>query len=92
MSSSEFALDGAESAALRLKAKSAEFATAVDDLVAEHESSMAPLFKSSTVRQAMQEGGNVQSRALLGADFGPDAPLFPGGLVASEDGLFWVSP
>jgi halogenation protein CepH len=50
---------------------------------------MTPLFKSSVVRQAMQEGAQVQTRAQLGEYAGAEAPLFEGGLVASVDGLFW---
>lgn len=92
MSTTEFALEDAESAAMRFKARAAEFQTAVDELVADEEQSMVPLFKSSVVRQAMQEGAQVQTRAILGADLGPDVPIFDGGLVASDDGMFWVAP
>jgi hypothetical protein len=38
----------------------------------------------------MQEGSQVQARALLGAD--AEAPLFDGGLVLSGDGYFWSMP
>ena len=89
LSSTEFALDDAESAALRFKTRSSEFADAVDDLVEDEENSMVPLFKSSVVRQAMQEGAQVQTHALLGEDAEAEAPMFPGGLVASTDGMFW---
>ena len=92
MSSSEFELHDAESAALRFKKRSAEFADAIDELVGEREQSMAPLFKSSVVRQAMREGAQVQTRAQLGEDAGADAPIFDGGLVASADGMFWLVP
>jgi len=92
MSSSEFALADAESTALRFKKRSSEFADAVDVLVDEKEKSMVPLFKSSVVRQAMQEGAHVQARALLGEDAGADVPVFDGGLVASTDGMFWLQP
>jgi FAD-dependent halogenase len=91
VSSGESSLADAESAARRIKSRSAEFATAVDTLVADPDESMVPLFKSSVVRQAMQEGAQVQSRALLGDDAEPDQPLFPGGLVASADGMFWLA-
>jgi halogenation protein CepH len=92
MASSEFALEDAESAALRFKTRSAEFAEAIDELVADKEGSMVPLFRSSVVRQAMQEGAQVQSRALLGEELGPDVPMFPGGLVTSDDGMLWRVP
>ncbi|WP_240813214.1 tryptophan 7-halogenase [Streptomyces sp. DASNCL29] len=89
VSSSEFDLDGAESAALRMKSKSAEFVSAIDEMSADAEGNMTPLFRSSAVRQAMQEGAQVQSRAFLGEDLGPDVPMFPGGLITSDDGMLW---
>ncbi|MDN3358642.1 tryptophan 7-halogenase [Actinomadura sp. DC4] len=92
MTSTDFALEDAESAALRFKTRSAEFADAIDELTADEEGSMVPLFRSSVVRQAMSEGAQVQSRALLGEDLGPDVPIFPGGLVTSDDGMFWRVP
>ncbi|TMR20501.1 tryptophan 7-halogenase [Nonomuraea turkmeniaca] len=92
ISSAEFDLRDAESAALRLKKRSAEFADAVDELVRDNERSMTPLFKSSVVSQAMQQGSQEQTRALLGGDAGADAPIFTGGLVPSEDGLLWTAP
>ncbi|GAA2454968.1 NAD(P)/FAD-dependent oxidoreductase [Actinomadura vinacea] len=91
MSASEFGLNDAESAALRFKKRSAEFADAVDELVGDQERSMMPLFKSSVVRQAMQQGAQEQTRVQLGAEAGVDAPMFPDGLVPSEDGLLWVA-
>jgi halogenation protein CepH len=92
MSSTDFELDDAESAALRFKKRSTEFAGAVDTLVSQREQSMAPLFKSSVVRQAMREGAQVQTRAQLGEDAGAEAPIFEGGLVSSTDGFFWETP
>lgn len=92
LTSSEFGLNDAESAALRFKTRSSEFAEAVDDLVEDEQRSMVPLFKSSVVRQAMQEGAQVQTRALLGEDAGEDAAMFEGGLVPSSDGMFWLAP
>jgi halogenation protein CepH len=91
LTASEFALNDAESAALRFKTRSAEFADAVDELVEDKERSMVPLFRSSVVRQAMQEGAQVQSRALLGDDADADTPIFPGGLVPSADGMYWLT-
>jgi halogenation protein CepH len=92
MSSTDFELSDAESAALRFKERSTEFANAIDTLLTQKEENMAPLFKSSVVRQAMREGGQVQTRAQLGEDAGADAPVFEGGLVASTDGMFWETP
>jgi halogenation protein CepH len=92
VSSGEAALVDAESLAKRYKDRSAEFATAVDKLVADEERSMVPLFKSAIVRQAMHEGTQVQARALLGEDAEQERPVFEGGLVTSPDGYFWSMP
>jgi halogenation protein CepH len=89
VSSGEAALVDAEILAERFKDRSSEFATAVDKLVADGEQSMAPLFKSSVIRQALHEGSQIQARALLGEDADAEDPLFDGGLVPSEDGYFW---
>ena len=83
---------GEEALAQRYKSRSSEFAKAVDDVIANKEQSMVPLMKSSVVKQAMQEGAKEQARVLLGQDFGPDLPVFPGGLVSSPDGLSWSVP
>jgi halogenation protein CepH len=87
VSSGEAALGTA--LAERYKSRSGEFATAVDQLVANKEQSMVPLMRSSIVKHAMQEGAKEQARVLLGEDAGPETPLFDGGLVASADGLAW---
>ena len=92
VSSGEAALAEAGPLAQRFKDRSREFAGAVDELVANDERSMLPLFKSSIVRQAMREGAQVQTRALLGEDTGAEAPLFDNGLVPSADGMFWGVP
>ena len=92
VSSGEAALAGADALAQRFKDRSNEFAGAVDDLVVNRERSMLPLFKSSIVRQAMQEGTQVQARAPLREDTEPEVPLFDNGLVPSADGLFWSVP
>jgi halogenation protein CepH len=92
VSSGESALTSADAVAQRFQAKSAEFATAIGNLTDIHSSSMVPLFKASVVRQVMEESSQVQMRAILGDDAEPEAPLAPGGLVASADGMFWVDP
>jgi halogenation protein CepH len=74
------------------KRRSSEFASAVDELVANKEQSMVPIIKSSIVKNAMQEGAKEQTRVLLGQDAGLEVPLFDGGLVASPDGLSWSPP
>jgi halogenation protein CepH len=92
VSSADFGENDAESVAVRFKTGSAEFATAVDKMADDEEGSMVPLFKSSIVRQAMREGAAIQTRALLGADGGAEVPMFPGGLVPTEDGMRWKTP
>ncbi|MEZ0113836.1 halogenation protein CepH [Catenulispora sp. EB89] len=96
VASGESALTDAEAVAERLRARSAEFAGAVEELAGERDESMMPLFKSSVVRQAMQEGTQVQNQVILG-ELGEDVheldtPLFPGGLVPSADGMSWEFP
>ncbi len=76
----------------RYKNQSSEFASAVDQVIANKEQSMVPLMKSSIVKHAMQEGAKEQVRVLLGQDTEPEAPLVEGGLVASPDGLSWSLP
>jgi halogenation protein CepH len=92
VSSGETALETAEALTAHYKSRSAEFASAVDQLLADKEQSMVPLVKTSIVRHAMQQGAKEQTRVLLGQDAGPDTPLFEGGLVASSDGLTWSAP
>jgi FAD-dependent halogenase len=92
MSAEEFGPGDAESAALRLKTRSAEFAAAADEVAEDTEGAMMPLFRSAVVRQAMRAGAQEQGRATLGEDADAVAPLFPGGLVPSEDGTYWSGP
>lgn len=92
VSSGEKVLVQADSRTKRFKDRSAEFATAVNDLVADKEQRMLPLFKSAIVRQAMHEGAQVQARALLGEAAEAEVPLFDDGLVCSADGYFWSVP
>jgi len=92
VSSADFGAHDAESLTQRFKTRSVEFANAVDKMAADDEGSMVPLFKSSIVRQAMKEGAAIQTGVLLGADRGTEVPMFPGGLVPSEDGMFWRVP
>jgi FAD-dependent halogenase len=73
----------------RIKGQASEFARALDTVVANKEASMLPLFRSSVVRQAMLESGQIQQRALLGEYMETEAPLFAGGLIPSADGMFW---
>ncbi|WP_204080520.1 tryptophan 7-halogenase [Mycobacterium riyadhense] len=92
ISSGECALTNADALAERFQSQSAEFAGAVDK--AGPNGSMVPMLKSSLVRRLMQalfEGSaQEQIQGLLGKDAPRDRPLFPGGLVASRDGMFWL--
>jgi halogenation protein CepH len=92
VSSGEAALATTEALPQRYRSRSGEFASAVDQLVANKGQSMVPLIKSSIVKHAMQEGAKEQARVLLGQDVDPETPLFEGGLVASPDGLSWSPP
>jgi len=91
-SSREFALTQASDLADRFRSSSAEFAGAIDTIADSATGNMTPMFRSSIVRQAMQEGGQVQMRAQFGASAGQEKPVFQGGLVPSLDGMFWVVP
>ncbi|WP_330357969.1 tryptophan 7-halogenase (plasmid) [Streptomyces chartreusis] len=90
VSSGEQGLMNADALSERLADNSEEFATAVEKFAANEDGSSVPLFSSSVVRNAMHEAGQVQMRALLGEDAEPETPMFPGGLVSSPDGLYWL--
>jgi halogenation protein CepH len=90
VSSGEHALTDADALAERLQANTAQFTGAVDALVANNSENMAPFMKSPVIRGVMQESSMIQMRALLGPDAEPDTPLFPGGLLSSADGMFWL--
>lgn len=92
VSSGETALAKANTLAQRFKGESTEFAGAVNKVIESKEQCMLPLFRSSVVREAMREAGQVQSLAVLGEDFEVEAPLFDGGLVPSSSGMFWAVP
>src|SRR5216683_647296 len=82
VSSDEAALATDDSPVDHYKRRSNEFASAVDELVANKEQSMVPVIKSSVVKNAMQEGAKEQARVLLGEDAGPEtrssrADLYP---------------
>jgi len=73
----------------RLAATSTEFEAVVQSLKDSDDSSN-PLLEAESFSAIMQEGGNLQVRALLGEPIEPEAPLFAGGLVASRDGMRWT--
>jgi FAD-dependent halogenase len=88
--SDDAALADAATLVDRFKSRSAEYTSAVDDLVANNEQSMLPIFSSAVVEDATGEGAKIQSLAALGAGKMRESPLFPDGLVASADGMFWA--
>lgn len=90
VSSGEAAFGEAGNLAQRFRKESREFTGAVDQIIANKGQTMVPLFKSSVVRQAMQESGQIQSLAMMGREMEGEVPLFDGGLIPSEDGMFWV--
>ena len=92
ISSGEAALADAAAVVKRIRDRSTEYSSAVDELVANKEQSMLPLLSSSVVNQAMLEGTRVQSLAVLGEDTEREAPLFENGLIPSVDGMFWEAP
>lgn len=92
LSSGEFDLAGAADSASRLDRLSSEFAAAVDQLAADPDENMMPLFQSSVVSQAMREAAQMQTWAQRGEQLGPQPPLFAGGLGVSPDSMFWVVP
>jgi FAD-dependent halogenase len=77
------------------KSRSDAYASAVDELVAENEQTMLPIFSSAVVEDATGEGAKIMSLAAHGAGKrqGPgrrrESPLFYGGLIPSVDGMFW---
>jgi len=92
VSSGESSLEVGQGLEQRYEDQSREFAAAVDELAGSPEPSILPLMRASVVKNAMQQGANEQIRAQLGAEVGPETPLFDGGLIASPDGLSWSRP
>jgi halogenation protein CepH len=92
VSSGEHSLTDAESVAQRFKTKAAELATAVEGLEGKDKDDMVPLFKPTVVREVLEVGAQIQTQALLGEDAEPEEARYPGGLIASPDGMFWTVP
>lgn len=88
--SDDAALADAATLVDRFKSRSAEYRSAVDDLVANNEQSMLPIFSSAVVEDSTGEGAKIQSLATLGTGKIRESPLFPDGLVASADGMLWA--
>jgi halogenation protein CepH len=89
VSSGEAALDDAVTLVDRFQGRFKEYTSAVDELVANNERSMLPLFNSSVVKDATLESAQIQCLAALGAGVQRDTPLFEDGLIPSADGMFW---
>jgi halogenation protein CepH len=68
VSSDETIFETAEALTAHYKRRSAEFASAVDQLLADKEQSMVPLVKTSIVRHAMQQGAKEQTRGRRPSD------------------------
>lgn len=93
LASGEFDLSRGEAVAQRFSSESRELGQAIDRQLATGPADrVVPMFKSAIVRKTMQESAQVQARAQLGASFTNEAPIFPGGLVSSSDGLSWTGP
>jgi FAD-dependent halogenase len=73
----------------RFRDRSKEYASAVDEVVANNEQSMLPIFSSAVVQDTTLESAKIQSLAALGGNTPRESPLFEDGLVPSADGMFW---
>ncbi|WP_247195718.1 tryptophan 7-halogenase [Streptomyces sp. GESEQ-35] len=91
LASGDASLAGPGTAGARLAAASSDIDRAVGRLP-DSDGRRNPLFESATIRQVFQEGAVLQERGVFGGPLEDEAPLRPGGLVASEDGLAWVDP
>jgi halogenation protein CepH len=91
LASGDASLTGAGPVGERLTAAAHDFERAVRRLP-DADDLRNPLYESETFRQVFQEGTVLQERGLFGGPLETEAPLRPGGLVASEDGLAWVEP
>lgn len=89
VSSGEAALEDAATVAGRFQGRFREYVTAVDEVVANNEQSMLPVFNSSVVKDATLESAQIQCLAALGTSMERETPLFEDGLIASADGMFW---
>jgi halogenation protein CepH len=87
VSSGESALTDVGTFTDRVLSQSEQFAAAVDG----DAPGATSLMRAPVVQEAMREGSIVQLNAMLGEGAAePESALFPGGLVASADGMCWV--
>jgi FAD-dependent halogenase len=89
--SRDASLVSSDAAMARLTATSAEFETAVRSMK-DAGDRRNPFFEAESIGAIMNEGANLQGRAMFGEPIEPEAPLFTGGLVASRDGMRWTEP
>ncbi|UUU28309.1 tryptophan 7-halogenase [Streptomyces sp. DSM 40750] len=75
----------------RLAAASSDLDAAVGRLP-DSDGRRNPLYESPAFRRTFHEGSVMQERGVYGGPLEDEAPLRPGGLVPSEDGLTWVDP
>ncbi len=91
LASGDTSLTGPGQADTRLAATSSALDQAVGRLP-DSDGLRNPLFESATIRQVFQEGAVLQERGVFGGPLEDEAPVRPGGLVATEDGLAWADP
>ncbi len=92
LSSWESAFSGTDSVTARFMAASEELAVAAERVTGNKDEHSNPLLDSKIVGTVLEEGAQLQVRALMGKETGQEAPLFPDGLVPSHDGMRWVVP
>ncbi|BBC29892.1 FAD binding domain protein [Streptomyces graminofaciens] len=90
LASGDTSLAGPGQAGARLTATASELDHAVGRLP-DSDGLRNPLFESASIRQVFQEGTILQERGVFGGPLEKETPLHPGGLMASEDGLTWVT-
>jgi halogenation protein CepH len=91
VASGEAALAQADVLMQRFQGRFKEYVNAIDELVANDEQSMLPLFRVSVIQDATEAGNQIQATAMMpGADdLQRESPLFENGLISSVDGMFW---
>jgi FAD-dependent halogenase len=89
LASGDAALTAPAEAGARLTAASSDLDRVVGRLP-DSDGHRNPLYESAAFRQTFHEGSVLQERGLLGGPLEEEAPLRPGGLVTSEDGLGWA--
>ena len=86
--SGEASLTQPKAVAQHLLSGSQSLAEATDKLNSQTDA----LHSTGVVANAMSQAAQVQLQVLLGADAGPEIPLFPDGLISTPDGMHWIHP